>query len=178
MWPRCLPVHLVTELFNCLLGLVTNTWYGWPFGPGEPGDLHHQPVCHVASLLPLLISIGHQRPLHQKLTLHSARRYISCLVEIGRPMFQCCICVERYIAVGYPLVYLKYIPLRYRQGCITVQCLVTLCLSCVSGCYHRWHQIPCCYLCRGSVHRRVLQCLHTDGAEQILSRRWREGEKG
>lgn len=29
------------------------------------------------------------------------------LVWIGRPIFQSCICVERYIAVVYPLVYIR-----------------------------------------------------------------------
>lgn len=37
----------------------------WPVGPVEPGDLHHQPVCHGASPLTLLTSIGPQHPLHQ-----------------------------------------------------------------------------------------------------------------
>jgi hypothetical protein len=29
VWPTCLPVYLGTEVFNFLLGLVTNTWYLW-----------------------------------------------------------------------------------------------------------------------------------------------------
>jgi len=32
----------------------------------------------------------------------------------GRPLFQCLICVERYLAVIHPVNFLKYKPLRYR----------------------------------------------------------------
>ncbi|KAL1253304.1 hypothetical protein QQF64_017997 [Cirrhinus molitorella] len=36
------------------------------------------------------------------------------LVFTGRPLFQCLICVERYLAVVHPVTFLKYKPLRYR----------------------------------------------------------------
>ncbi len=44
----------------------------------------------------------------------------------GRPLFQCLICVERYLAVVHPVIFLKYKPLRYRVICSTVAWIITL----------------------------------------------------
>ncbi|KAL7841686.1 hypothetical protein SRHO_G00253770 [Serrasalmus rhombeus] len=38
----------------------------------------------------------------------------------ARPLFQCCICVERYLAVVHPVTFLKYKPMRYRLTCAVV----------------------------------------------------------
>lgn len=32
----------------------------------------------------------------------------------GRPMLQCCICIEQFLAVVHPVLFLRYKPLRYR----------------------------------------------------------------
>ncbi len=48
----------------------------------------------------------------------------------GRPLFQCLICVERYLAVVHPVTFLKFKPLRYRVIC-SILVWVT---SFVSGC--------------------------------------------
>ncbi|XP_050948621.1 C-C chemokine receptor type 8-like [Labeo rohita] len=54
------------------------------------------------------------------------------LATTGRPLFQCLICVERYLAVVYPVTFLKYKPLRYRVICCSVVWIITLgsCLFC------------------------------------------------
>jgi len=39
------------------------------------------------------------------------------LASIGHPLFQCLICVERYLAVVHPVTFLKFKPLRYREIC-------------------------------------------------------------
>ncbi|XP_056114206.1 G-protein coupled receptor 35-like [Rhinichthys klamathensis goyatoka] len=48
----------------------------------------------------------------------------------GRPLFQCLICVERYLAVVHPVTFLKYKPLRYRVICSTTVWIIT-CGSCL-----------------------------------------------
>ncbi len=55
------------------------------------------------------------------------------LVFAGRPLFQCLICVERYLAVVHPVTFLKFKPLRYRVICCTVAWIITLgsCLCCM-----------------------------------------------
>ncbi len=48
------------------------------------------------------------------------------LIITGRPLFQCLICVERYLAVVHPVTFLKYKPLRYRVICCTVAWSINL----------------------------------------------------
>ncbi|XP_056301833.1 uracil nucleotide/cysteinyl leukotriene receptor-like [Danio aesculapii] len=52
------------------------------------------------------------------------------LIITGRPLFQCVICVERYLAVVHPVTFLKYKPLRYRVICCAVAWIIIL-ISCV-----------------------------------------------
>ncbi|XP_057215762.1 C-C chemokine receptor type 8-like [Triplophysa rosa] len=51
----------------------------------------------------------------------------------GRPLFQCLICVERYLAVIHPVIFLKYKPVRYRVICCTAAWIMILgsCLFCL-----------------------------------------------
>ncbi|XP_042604396.1 uracil nucleotide/cysteinyl leukotriene receptor-like [Cyprinus carpio] len=55
------------------------------------------------------------------------------LLVTGRPLFQCLICVERYLAVVHPVTFLKYKPLRYRVICCTPAWIICLgsCLCCM-----------------------------------------------
>ncbi|XP_056587669.1 C-C chemokine receptor type 8-like [Triplophysa dalaica] len=48
----------------------------------------------------------------------------------GRPLFQCLMCVERYLAVIHPVTFLKYKPLRYRLICCTAAWIF-----CLSSCF-------------------------------------------
>nr|XP_055035560.1 C-C chemokine receptor type 8-like [Misgurnus anguillicaudatus] len=58
-------------------------------------------------------------------------RFTIGLCITGRPLFQCLICVERYLAVVHPVTFLKYKPLRYRLMCCTATWIICLgsCLS-------------------------------------------------
>nr|XP_055035552.1 C-C chemokine receptor type 8-like [Misgurnus anguillicaudatus] len=51
----------------------------------------------------------------------------------GRPLVQCLICVERYLAVVHPVTFLKYKPLRYKAICCTAAWIICLgsCLLCM-----------------------------------------------
>ncbi|XP_052393917.1 uracil nucleotide/cysteinyl leukotriene receptor-like [Carassius gibelio] len=55
------------------------------------------------------------------------------LIITGRPLFQCLICVERYLAVVHPVIFLKYKPLRYRViGCTLAWILILgSCVCCM-----------------------------------------------
>ncbi|XDV38344.1 hypothetical protein PO909_007783 [Leuciscus waleckii] len=55
------------------------------------------------------------------------------LIFTGRPLFQCLICVERYLAVVHPVTFLKFKPLRYRVICCTAAWIIILgsCLCCM-----------------------------------------------
>ncbi|XP_051537035.1 C-C chemokine receptor type 5-like [Myxocyprinus asiaticus] len=53
------------------------------------------------------------------------------LVLSGRPLFQCLICVERYLAVVHPVTFLKFKPLRFKMICSTVAWIICLCFCLV-----------------------------------------------
>ncbi|XP_058613449.1 hydroxycarboxylic acid receptor 2-like [Onychostoma macrolepis] len=48
------------------------------------------------------------------------------LAVTGRPLFQCLISVERYLAVVHPVTFLKYKPLRYRVICSAAAWIIIL----------------------------------------------------
>ena len=48
------------------------------------------------------------------------------LFGFERPLFQTCICLECYLAVVHPVVFLRYKPLRYRLGCCALVWMMVL----------------------------------------------------
>ncbi|XP_051734830.1 uracil nucleotide/cysteinyl leukotriene receptor-like [Ctenopharyngodon idella] len=86
-------------------------------------------VCEIANSLNcffFVLSIWFSSHLTLKL-------FLIGLSVTGRPLFQCLICVERYLAVVHPVTFLKFKPLRYRVICCTVAWIMTLgsCLCCM-----------------------------------------------
>ncbi len=75
------------------------------------------------------------------------RMFLSGFNSTAR-FFQCLMCVERYLAVVHPVIFLKYKPLRYKVVCSTVT----------------WIMISaCCVFCLEHVHPcdiRLLKCLY------------------
>ncbi|XP_058242448.1 G-protein coupled receptor 4-like [Hemibagrus wyckioides] len=67
-----------------------------------------------------------QSPLYLFLLL------LSILHSISRPCFQCCVCVERYVAVIHPVIFLRYKPLTYRITWSTVTWIIVLGFSVLS----------------------------------------------
>lgn len=51
----------------------------------------------------------------------------------GRYLFQCCLCLEQYLAVIHPMIFLKLKPIRYRAGFASVVWLFALGIGTVSG---------------------------------------------
>ncbi len=52
--------------------------------------------------------------------------FLDGLAFTGRPLFQCLICVERYLAVVHPVIFLKFKSLRYRVICSVITCMSSL----------------------------------------------------
>ncbi len=63
----------------------------------------------------------------------TALMFLTGNIITTRPLFQCLICVESYLAVVHPVTFLKYKPLRYRVICCTVVWIMGLgsCLLCM-----------------------------------------------
>ncbi|XP_051532919.1 hydroxycarboxylic acid receptor 2-like [Myxocyprinus asiaticus] len=67
------------------------------------------------------------------LSLKAITSFLQGLTITGRPLFQCLIFVERYLAVVHPVTFLHFKPLRYKVICSTPAWIITLgsCLVCL-----------------------------------------------
>ncbi|KAJ8000616.1 hypothetical protein DPEC_G00182220 [Dallia pectoralis] len=61
--------------------------------------------------------------------------FFNGFILAGRPLFQCCICLERYMAIVHPVTFLFCKPLRYRVGCCAVVWLMIL-----GFCFAYWYE--------------------------------------
>nr|XP_055035559.1 chemokine XC receptor 1-like [Misgurnus anguillicaudatus] len=66
-------------------------------------------------------------------SLYGIDFFLVGLLMTGRPLFQCLICVERYLAVVHPVTFLKFKPLRYKVICCTAVWIISLgsCFACM-----------------------------------------------
>ncbi len=115
-----LPTH-----FSVLWLIITGTGSGVAF----EFFLLNLSVCETGTCLNCLfyiVSVGF--PSISKLP-----EFLVGLVFTGRPLFQCLMCVERYLAVVHPVTFLKYRSLRYRVIFSILAWIITLgsCLFCL-----------------------------------------------
>ncbi len=85
-------------------------------------------VSEIGTCLNSLISIS-----FWCLGLLTLKLFLIGLIITGRPLFQCLICVECYLAVVHPVTFLKYKPLRYKVIVCTVAWMLILgsCVCCM-----------------------------------------------
>ncbi|XP_067280768.1 uracil nucleotide/cysteinyl leukotriene receptor-like [Pseudorasbora parva] len=119
----------------CLLfGLPTHSYIIWLIVTGTGSGVASEfftlnlSVCEIGNCLNVLI-----RGLSfYFFSLSTLRAFLLGLVITGRPLCQCLMCVERYVAVVHPVTFLKYKPLRYRLICCTAAWILIL---------------GCCFVC-------------------------------
>ncbi len=125
-------VEIGVYSISFLFGLPTHSYVIWLIvtesGVASEFFNLNLSVCEFINCLNSLVSI---------LSIYSLNLTIiplvlQGLVFTGCSLFQCLICVERYLAVVRPVTFLKYKPLRYRVICCTVAWIITLgsCLCC------------------------------------------------
>ncbi|XP_067280758.1 chemokine XC receptor 1-like [Pseudorasbora parva] len=121
--------------FNFLFGFPTHSYVLWLIIKGTGNGVASEffilnlSVCEIASCLNIFVYA-----LDFWFSRFTTLRYfIIGLFITGRPLFQCLMCVERYLAVVHPVTFLKYKPLRYRVICCTAAWIITLgsCLCCM-----------------------------------------------
>ncbi len=116
-----------------LFGLPTHSYVLWLIIRGSGSGFVSEffilnlSVCEICNCLQSLICI-----FDIFISLKHFASFLSGLAITGRPLFQCLICVERYLAVVHPVTFLKYKPLRYRVICCTAAWLIIIgsCLCC------------------------------------------------
>ncbi|XP_050948631.1 hydroxycarboxylic acid receptor 2-like [Labeo rohita] len=111
-----------------MVGIPTHSYVIWLIITGAASGVASElfnlnlSVCEIVSCLNCLFHI-------LKLFISSITElpmFLLGLVFTARPLFQCLICVERYLAVVHPVTFLKYKPLRYRVICCTVVWIIAL----------------------------------------------------
>ncbi|XP_042567456.1 chemokine XC receptor 1-like [Cyprinus carpio] len=123
--------------FNFLVGLPTHSYVMWLIvtgtGSGVASDFFilNLSACEIGNCLNSLFCILVRFIWFSYLTILT--EFLSGLAITGHPLFQCLMCVERYLAVVHPVTFLKYRPLRYRVICCTVVWIITLgsCFCCM-----------------------------------------------
>ncbi|XP_042567364.1 G-protein coupled receptor 4-like [Cyprinus carpio] len=122
-------------IINVLFGLPTHSYVIWIIvtrtGSGVASEFFNlsNSFCEIGICVDFLIFM-----LASYISsLFPLAMFLQGFTITGRPLFQCLICVERYLAVVHPVTFLKYKPLRYRVICCTVVLIITLgsCLICL-----------------------------------------------
>ncbi len=126
-------VALCVCSINVLLGLPLHFYVIWLIvtETGIVTDFFNLnlSVCEIANCLKGLIDI-----LSFWFSIfNTSSQFLQGLAITGRPLFQCLICVERYLAVVHPVTFLKFRPFRYKVICCTAGWISTLgsCLFCM-----------------------------------------------
>ncbi|XP_056587676.1 somatostatin receptor type 5-like [Triplophysa dalaica] len=128
-------LEICVHIFSLFFGLPTHFYVMWLIITGSrtmpPSEFFilNFSVCEIVSCLNYLAIILSAWVL----SLRKVTRFITELVMTGRPLFQCLICVERYLAVVYPVTFLKYKLIRYRVIFAAAAWIMSLgsCLFCM-----------------------------------------------
>nr|XP_055035557.1 uracil nucleotide/cysteinyl leukotriene receptor-like [Misgurnus anguillicaudatus] len=120
---------------NVLFGLPTHSYIIWLIYTETKSGIASRlfnlnlSVCEIGNCLNALLQV--LSCLFSNIT--RATHFLQGLGTTARPLFQCLICVERYLAVVHPVTFLKFKPLRYKVICCTAAWIVSLisCLCCI-----------------------------------------------
>ncbi|XP_051537047.1 chemokine XC receptor 1-like [Myxocyprinus asiaticus] len=111
---------------SVLLGLPTNFYVIWLIVTGNGLATEFFSLnLFVSEILLSLNSLLNL--LNKEFEIHKiVGAFLIGLAITGRPLFQCLICVERYLAVVHPVTFLKFKPLRYRVICSGIVWVTTV----------------------------------------------------
>lgn len=126
-------IVISNQIMNLLLGLSLNIFVLYLLLSGGTGAETDATFTASQCASELLLCLN--APL--SIACHARTRL--CLVEAlgflwgismsSRCSFQCCVCLERYLAVVQPVTFLKYNHARYRLACTTLIWIWSLSLS-------------------------------------------------
>ncbi|CAL8350434.1 unnamed protein product [Boreogadus saida] len=78
------------------------------------------------------------------------------LMMVGKPLIQCSLCLERYLAVVQPHTFIRYRPLGYRAAILALICLVITVFCCL--------EMALC----GTLSEHIYVLIHFFAAEMLL----------
>lgn len=115
-------VILLLVAVNVALMLPSGLWAAWLMLSSSRTTLEseffslHLLCTEIACAFIILCATFNFYFLTKPLLLRTISLTLCMLSLHSQPVFQCCVCVERYVAVVHPITYLKYKPLRYRAA--------------------------------------------------------------
>lgn len=108
-------------LASILPGLLTNLYVLWLIVKGARESVASDFFALNLSVAEIILYFFSALGYFSSFVLHQYVGVImavcDAIITIGRPLFQCLMCVERYLAVIHPMIFLKYKPLRYKLLC-------------------------------------------------------------
>ncbi len=137
LWPSSIVDMLVSSI-NFLFGFPVHSYIIWLIVTGTGNGVASESfninlsICELWISFNCLLSVL-SNLLPNVVQLTALSFFLAGVVIAGRPLFQCLMCVERYLAVVHPVIFLKFKPLRYRVICCTVAWIITFasCLCCM-----------------------------------------------
>ncbi|XP_067231465.1 chemokine XC receptor 1-like [Chanodichthys erythropterus] len=120
-------LEICAYIINFLVGVPTHSYVIWLIltgtGSGVASEFFNLnlSICEIGNSLNCLLSVLS----NWFSSVFTLLFFLMGLSVTGRPLFQCLMCVERYMAVVHPVTFLKYKPLRYRVICCTVVWIIT-----------------------------------------------------
>ncbi|CAJ1048284.1 hydroxycarboxylic acid receptor 3-like [Xyrichtys novacula] len=117
--PLGVQVFFAMEVVNIVFGLPMNARTVWLIGLSSHAVQASEVfTLNMALLECVYISFSFLRPLNyysiNSASLFAVNLFFHGLLNAGRPLFQACVCVERYVGVVHPVIYLRYNCVRTR----------------------------------------------------------------
>ncbi|XP_037614939.1 P2Y purinoceptor 1-like [Sebastes umbrosus] len=112
-------LFFAVEAINLVFGLPVNAWTVWLIGHSSQSIKASEVfTLNLALLECVYILLSFLRPLNyyfiKSTSLNTFNLFFYGLLSAGRPLFQACVCVERYLGVVHPVTYLRRSSVRTR----------------------------------------------------------------
>ncbi|KAK9540253.1 hypothetical protein VZT92_002717 [Zoarces viviparus] len=124
-------IFFLTGSVDHMIGIPINCWALWLIVSGKRSLIESElltlnlltmeiacSMCFFLSLIHLLCKVSFLGPL---------TGFYRGMAVVGRAVFQCHVCVDRYLAVVHPMVFIRYKQRRYRGTCLAAVWLVVIC---------------------------------------------------
>ncbi|KAM7418316.1 hypothetical protein PAMA_015774 [Pampus argenteus] len=115
---------MTTAGVDCGLGLIINGWSLWVIVAGGWGIIEAEVLTVNTVFLELVYNLSFILTLYTYLNRDKNVALVVFFLQgsafIARPLLLWCTCVERYVAVVHPVVFLRYKPLRYKLRVLAV----------------------------------------------------------